>query len=233
MISRKNRRLRQAAAERVLEHPQGDAPGEITTCPDEDPGFASEIEAIRAMTELLAEVPAEAWQPIPAMSADAAPASRRHPRPVRLSRTLAGIAAAACLALGFAGGAVLEGGSGGSASRPANPTANGPAVVLHPLSSASAKSLAVAYMPGPGQMLLRVAHLPPSPPGTYYELWLMTDVRHLAPVAAFRIGLGGRAALSLRLPDDSHRYIYLDTSRQRIGGGTAHSGDSVLRGRLA
>ncbi|MGB0097473.1 MAG: hypothetical protein WBP81_33665 [Solirubrobacteraceae bacterium] len=63
MISRKNRRLRQAAAERVPEQLQGDAPGEITTCPDEDPGFAPE-----AMTELLEEVPAEAWQPIPAMS---------------------------------------------------------------------------------------------------------------------------------------------------------------------
>ena len=58
-----------------MEQLQGDAPGEITTRPDEDPGFAAETEAIRAMTELLEEVPPEAWQPIPAMSADAAPAA--------------------------------------------------------------------------------------------------------------------------------------------------------------
>ena len=82
-------------------------------------------------------------------------------------------------------------------------------------------------------MVLRVNHLPPSPDGTYYELWLMTDARRLAPVAAFRVGQRGSTQLTLRLPDDPRRYVYLDISRQRIGAGTAHSADSVLRGRIA
>ncbi len=106
-------------------------------------------------------------------------------------------------------------------------------VVLAPLGQAAASERAVAFMPAPGQMVLRVADLPPSAPGSFYELWLMTDRRRLEPVAAFRVGDNRRAQLVLRLPDDPHRYAYLDISVQRVGAGTTHSGDSVLRGRLA
>lgn len=74
--------------------------------------------------------------------------------------------------------------------------------------------------------------LPPSPHGTYYELWLMTDSRHLTPIVAFSIGATGSGRLSLRLPDNPVHYRYLDISQQRLGGGTAHSGDSVLLGPI-
>jgi hypothetical protein len=88
-------------------------------------------------------------------------------------------------------------------------------------------------MTAPEQMQLRVLRLPPSPPGTYYELWLMTSPTHLSPVVAFRIDASGQATLDLRLPDDPAHYAYLDISRQRVGAGTGISGDSVLRGNLA
>lgn len=229
MKIRRNKRLRHRAAEQILdqvpESPETDAT-------PQDPALAAEVDAMRAITKLLEDVPAEAWEAIPAPGAGPATSLARIRRPAGLSRALAAAIAVGCLALGFAGGALLEGGGSGSSSTPAIGAATGPSVVLHPVSAGSASSLAVAYMPGPGQMFLRVAHLPPSPPGTYYELWLMTNLQHLAPVAAFQIGAGGSAALSLRLPDNSDHYVYLDISLQRLGGGTAHSANSVLRGRL-
>ncbi len=61
----------------------------------------------------------------------------------------------------------------------------------------------------------------------------MSDAKRLAPVAAFRVGPRGSAQLTLRLPDNPRHYVYLDISHQRVGAGTAHSADSVLRGRIA
>ncbi|MBV8989480.1 MAG: anti-sigma factor [Solirubrobacterales bacterium] len=226
----RSKRLRHKAAEQALaRQPEADRSGAAP----EDPALAEEVEAMRSLTKLLEEVPPEAWQPIPARGANAAPSPARRWHQLGVSRAFAAAIAVVCLALGFAGGALLEAGGGAPTSSSAIGTAKGPAVVLRPVSAGSGSSLAVAYMPGPGQMFLRVAHLPPSPPGTYYELWLMTDLSHLAPVAAFQIGSGGSAELGLRLPDDSNRYVYLDISLQRLGAGTSHSADSVLRGRLA
>lgn len=241
MIHRRRDRVRQAAAERALAELDGTVPqathaqqtGATPQGPGTDREFEPELAAMRRLTHLLEQVPAEAWAAIPAEEAQDSRGRtwRRALRPISMSRALAATAAVALLALGFAGGAVVE--SGGSSSHPAAQAAHGPAVVLRPLATSTAGSLAVAYMPAPGQVLLRVAYLPPSPPSTYYELWLMTDLRHLAPVAAFRVGSDGRAQLDLRLPDNPSHYEYLDISVQQLGAGTAHSADSVLRGRLA
>ncbi len=237
MMPRKPSRLRLQAAERALAELEGapgaggapePASGGAPVAPS-DPRAAAELDAMRSMTELLADVPAAAWAPIPAPPlSDASPArapDRR--RRVRLTAAVATAAAVVCLGIGFAVGYLVQGGNGGSGST----QASAPSVVLYPLASGGS-SRAVAYMPGGDQMLLRVTHLPPSPPGTYYELWLMSNVHHLTPVTAFQIGSGGMARLALRLPDRSSRYLYLDISEQKIGGGAAHSADSVLRGRL-
>jgi hypothetical protein len=186
---------------------------------------------MRDVVSSLGELPGEAWAGVPAPEASAqrARGARRGLRSgtLRLSPAIAALAVAACLGLGFGAGALISHGSG------VGGVARGSSVALRPLAGAQARDLATAYMPGPGQMILRVDHLPPSPAGTYYELWLMSDAKRLAPVAAFRVGLEGTTQLTLRLPDDPHRYVYLDISQQRIGAGTAHSTDSVLRGRIA
>jgi len=183
------------------------------------------------IAELLQELPAEAW----ALSAVSQPEQRTArgrgwaERRPRFALPLAAAAAVICLALGFGGGAlVTQNGSGPSAA----PSSHGRPIILRPLSSTLGRSLAVAFMTGPGQMVLHIDHLPPSAPGTYYELWLMSDARHLTPMAAFQIGSAGDGRLRLRLPDQASHYRYLDISQQRLGGGTAHSGDSVLRGRI-
>jgi hypothetical protein len=230
MTARKAARQRRDAAQRVLSRVDNVARAEANAVPT-DPELAAEIDAIHAITKLLEDVPAEAWAPIPAPDQTRAPAqpTKRRRRPLTLSRALAAASVIVSLGLGFAGGAIVE--SGGR-SAPTAVTSQTPAVVLRPLAANATRSLAVAYMPEPGQIELRIAHLPTSPPGTYYELWLMSSLRHLTPVTAFRIAPSGRAELSLRLPDDPHKYLYLDISLQRIGAGTAHSGDSILRGRV-
>lgn len=227
MIDRwRARRTRTAAAHRVVAEHDGTAVPEAAA--GDDPEFARELDAMRDVVSLLEEVPGEAWAAIPAPEPVAARSrGRLLGGTLALSPGLAAAAVVVCLALGFGAGAVIVNGSGSS-----NP-AHGPAVALRPLVGTPQQDLATAYMPGPGQMVLRVNHLPPSPSGTYYELWLMSDAKRLAPVAAFRVGSHGSAQLTLRLPDDPSRYVYLDISQQRIGGGTAHSADSVLRGRIA
>lgn len=234
MTARKAARRRRLAAERVLAQLDTRARADTDPVPT-DPELSPEIEAIEAITKLLAEVPAEAWDPIPTPEKTAALArpSRRRRASVTLSRPLAAMAVALSLGLGFAGGAILESGRHPAPTNSTTVTSQTPPVVLRPLASNPTRSLAVAYMPQPGQIVLRIAHLPPSPPGTYYELWLMSSLRDLTPVTAFRITASGRAELNLRLPDNPDKYLYLDISVQRIGAGTAHSSDSILRGRLS
>lgn len=215
-------RLRRQAAERVLV--ELDRAPDTTAGPADPPGLAAETQAMRAITTLLTELSAEEWRPIPQPA--------RTNRLTAHARVFAALAAVACIALGFAGGVLVQDARRAPASNSTPALTGGTSVTLRPLSSSAGQSRAIAYMPAPGQMLLHITHLTPSPAGTYYELWLMTDLRHLTPVAAFRIPNSGQATLSLRLPDNSTNYQYLDISRQLLGAGTAHSGDSILRGRL-
>ncbi len=102
---------------------------------------------------------------------------------------------------------------------------------LRPLSAPSDASALATMLPA-GQMVVTVRHLPRSAPGTYYELWLMTNLKQLAPVSSFRVAHDGSVHLDVVLPDNPHHYAYLDISLQRIGAGTAHSSVNVLRGAI-
>jgi hypothetical protein len=204
-----------AAAAAILAEPVG-----ATTVPNA--ATRPEIESMRALAGILADLPPEAWPEA------ATTTLTRRPRPTRSSgarRPLTTALAAACLALGFLAGTLTH---THNTTQP-----HGPGIALRPLAPASKTERVVAYMTAPGQMQLRILRLSPSPPGTYYELWLMTTPTHLSPVAAFRIDQSGQATLDLRLPDDPAHYTYLDISRQQIGAGTRISGDSVLRGNLS
>ncbi len=57
----------------------------------------------------------------------------------------------------------------------------------------------------------------------------MTDAAKTIPVASFAIGADGAARVRVPLPADPNRFRYYDISRQRVGGGTRHSTESVLR----
>jgi hypothetical protein len=230
MSAREVRRRRRLAAQRALEA-FDDATVHAPSPEIPDAELAKEVRAMDRTVALLQDLPEDAWalsvvpQPEPRVSR-----ALRGPGPrPRLILALAAATAAICLALGFAGGALL---TDSSRRSPAPPATHGRPIILRPLTSTLGGSLAVAFMTGPGQMVVHIDHLPPSAPDTYYELWLMTDARHLTPMAAFRIGSAGEARLRLRLPDEPSHYRYLDISQQRLDGGTGHSGDSVLRGRI-
>jgi hypothetical protein len=82
-------------------------------------------------------------------------------------------------------------------------------------------------------MSLLVRRLRPSPPGTYYELWLMTSDTDLVSVASFRVGSTGTADLDLALPAEPSKYEFLDISLQRVSSGATISQDNVLRGPIS
>jgi Anti-sigma-K factor rskA len=151
------------------------------------------------------------------------PAARRRRRfTVRPALAVAAIVLA--LAIGGAVGALVAGGgSSGSSTAPV-------AIVLRPLHEGAGAARGDISMPAAETMLLEVHGLPASGADGYYEVWLMNDAESLVPVASFRVGRDGRAKVEVPLPADPGSYRYFDVSRQTVGGGTAHSGDSVLRG---
>jgi hypothetical protein len=238
MIGREARDERWRAAQRALDRFESGGTGMPesggTGMPESggtgvpEPGRArvpepAEEASMAGLLELLSDLPSAAWQSVPARPQRRA---RRLPRAGRRSlRLIAAGAVAACFGVGVVVGSSLGGGQGVQRLR-------GPEVVLRPLVS-GAKGAALAAMPAPGHMILRVEYLRPSQPGTYYELWLMTDLHRLAPVASFRVGRSGQLQLSLDLPDSPAAYKYLDISLQQLAAGSAHSSDSVLRGPVA
>ena len=80
-----------------------------------------------------------------------------------------------------------------------------------------------------GTVELDAHGLPDSGGHHYYELWLMTNPASTVPVASFAVGADGTAKVRVPLPADPNAFRYYDISRQRVGGGTEHSSESVLR----
>ncbi len=214
------------------------------------PELAAELDAIRALALTLQQVPGEAWeaelgglasehaearhQPrLPVRRQSRHPA-RRHDRRLNSRVQLgAGALLAMCLAAAFFVGSVTHptlAGTGRGAPRASHSAAS---VTLRPLTQATGSGLAVAYMRGSGRMSLLVRRLRPSPPGTYYELWLMTSDTDLVSVASFRVGATGTADLSLALPAEPSNYEFLDISLQRVSAGVTISQDNVLRGTIS
>jgi hypothetical protein len=207
------------------------------------PELAAELDGMGALVQTLKQVPAEAWEtelgPMTSRRAQAPGRNRR-----RLSRVRQGghqplrspvrLGLGALVATGLAAAFLV-----GSLTHPTltgtgrvRPVSSGSAarVVLRPLPQTSGSGLAVAYMRGSERMSLRVRRLPPSPPGTYYELWLMTSDTDLVSVASFRVSGTGTADLNLALPAQPSNYEFLDISLQRVSAGATISQDNVLRG---
>lgn len=219
MIRRPSRRrsLRRRAAEIALDEAFAATAAEATATPE----LAAEIDAMRGIGRQLARIPASDW---PAATERPPAALTRRRGRIRTAPAIA--AALACLVLAFLAGSLIHPTAGSTGQS----AIHGRRVVLQPL--AGEQGTAVAYVKGAERIVLRIEHLPPSPPGTYYELWLMTTTTDLVPVAGFRIAGSGRADLTLGLPDWPVNYRYLDISLQRVGAGTAISPISVLRGPL-
>ncbi len=206
-----------------------------------DPALRVEVEATRGTMAHLEALPGDAWPDAATPSEEAPresapPAVARagdgpRPRPAPRRRfALRPVTVAAMIlvsaVLGGVVGALIN--SGGDSSSPPAKTV----LVLHPL-DAPKDSRADISMPKSDTMLLRAHGLPPSTPGDYYEVWLMSSDSKLVPVASFRVGESGEASVEVPLPAAPDEYAYFDVSRQTVSGGTGHSKDSVLRGATA
>jgi hypothetical protein len=196
---------------------------------DADPALRARAADLAKVTATLNELSPAAWE-VASGSPSAAPASpelagapKRRWR--RVSPALAVALAVVALAIGVGVGALVWSGGGGAGG---NQGAH--AVALRPLPGTSTRAAGLARVTPTGQLTLSVDRLPATGAGRYYEAWLMTDDRHLVPIASFDVHGSGRASVTVPLPAPVTGYRYFDVSLQKVSGGTAHSNDSVLRG---
>ncbi len=199
---------------------------------DEDPALRARAARLSELTGALHELSPAAWEvasephsaaPAPAPArAQRARVPKRRWRPVSPALTAALVIVA--LALGVGVGALVWSGASPNSAKPAR------TVALRPLPGTSASASGSAQVTSTGQLTLSVARLPAAGAGRYYEAWLMTDTRHLVPLASFEVRGSGEARMTVPLPAPVAQYRYFDVSLQSASHGTAHSGDSVLRG---
>jgi anti-sigma-K factor RskA len=138
-----------------------------------------------------------------------------------LRPALAAAAVLALVVLGTALGALIAGGDG---------TAAGREVALAAVGDGPRGAHADARLRA-GSMRLTVSGLPRVRAGSFYEIWMMRDARHLVALGSFRVGADGRARVDLPVTESPRRYPVLDISREPADGDPAHSGHSVLRSR--
>ena len=83
-----------------------------------------------------------------------------------------------------------------------------------------------------GAATVDVSGLPPSARGQFYELWLLNSADDLVALGSFRVPASGDARVTVPVPGDPAGYRFVDLSVEPDDGDPAHSGDSVLRGRV-
>lgn len=101
---------------------------------------------------------------------------------------------------------------------------------LSPLRGGGTGGTATIRRIGDGRGVEIKATLQPSRRDEAYQVWLYNSRRDSRSLGAQVTDRRGRFMGAGPLPPGSHRYRYIDISRERIKGGRQHSGRSVLRG---
>lgn len=225
-----------------------------------DPELAAEIAELSPIVAKLESLPEEAWSgadPPPftlpgraaPVSSPAPPAAREpalRPDPPRsqragaLSRFFGGsfslrpALAFACAVLLFAGGVGVGVLSGGEDDAPVD--ALGPSVQqanLAPVAEFDPQATGRADVKHDGKLIrLKLSGLKPNSSDDFYEAWLMDPKNGLVAIGTFTVDDRGEAKLDLPVPVGTDRYPVVDISLQPVDGKPAHSGVSVLRGKL-
>lgn len=187
----------------------------------EDPELRARAERMGPVVARVAALPPELWDGLPGTDrvGHTAEAPRR---PRRHRRAIAVAIACGLVAAGVAIGIVIE--------RPT--AAPGETVALHALNGTQSAARATAHLGAGATLAFDARHLPVTPVGHYYELWLMTSDTKLVAVASFTVDRHGHATLNVPLPAPATNYRYLDLSLQQAADGPQHSGHSILRGRI-
>jgi anti-sigma-K factor RskA len=74
------------------------------------------------------------------------------------------------------------------------------------------------------------ARVPRSKPGEAYQVWLYNSRGDARSLGSKVVGSSGKLRSSRVLPSGYRHFQFVDVSREKAGGGSAHSGRSVLRG---
>jgi hypothetical protein len=90
----------------------------------------------------------------------------------------------------------------------------------------------VAEQNGQRQLIVQAANLPASGQRQAYEVWLYNSPTDAKSVGAQVTDAQGNYQGAGPLPDDFSKYRFIDVSREPVDRERAHSGDSVLRGRV-
>ena len=172
-------------------------------------------------------------RPARPLSADAETIVRR--------RRIAGAAAAATGLLfilliwpvGLLTGDDDDGGDSSSASADAQPQVLGQ-LLLRPQSGEKGVGIAlITEQDGERSLLVQARGLKPTKEGEAYEVWLFNSQDDATSMGAQLTDRQGNYQGAGRLPENYQDFQYLDISRETVDQNAAHSGDSVLRGRLA
>jgi Anti-sigma-K factor rskA/Sigma-70, region 4 len=168
-----------------------------------------------------------------AAAAPKAPARRRSPQvrsAAQRRRLLAGGGVLAVILVAvllwpiglLTGGADDESGSARKASSTASRTGSG----------APAGVAVIAEQDGKRTLVVQAANLRPSQQGQAYEVWLYNSPQDAKSLGAQVTNDKGQYQGAGPLPSDYARYKFVDVSLEPIDRNRAHSGQSVLRGRL-
>jgi hypothetical protein len=90
----------------------------------------------------------------------------------------------------------------------------------------------VAQRDGRRQLIVQAASLPPNRQREAYEVWLYNSPQDARSLGAQVTDQRGTYQGAGQLPDDFRRFQFIDVSREPIDQNRAHSGQSVLRGRI-
>ena len=207
----------------------------------QDQNLRLELERLRPVVSGVADLPDEAWERLepPPLELPLTDTPQEPDRPflgwlrdfalgARMPVIGVATAATAALALGVGIGLFVSADGDDGAERTA-------AVMLEPVTGAtSAQGEAVVLdAQGDGQVELDVTGLPPSDPGTAYELWLLNSPDDLVSLGTFTVPMSGERSVSVPLPVEPTEFAFFDISVEPVGGDGSHSGQSVLRGATA
>ena len=90
----------------------------------------------------------------------------------------------------------------------------------------------IAQQDGKRQVVVQAANLPKTQQGQAYEVWLYNTPQDAKSLGAQVTDSQGRFQGAGPLPSDYAHYQFVDVSLEPIDNNTAHSGKSVLRGKM-
>ncbi len=200
----------------LAEHEAAELRAHAPTCADCRRALAEHEALIGQLDRSLAREPAPAFDDLVFPRPEPVPARRPRRRRIAWAGAAAGLAAAAMLVLAFA--------LGGGSPDPA-------AIASVAAEGAATTGEAQLFRPDrpDGLLKLQLRDVPTPAEGTYYAIWVLPRGQETMESVGTFVPREHSVDLELTLPG-SGDYAAVDISIQRVGGPSAHSGQSLASG---